>query len=328
MTDAPAAPGPGPLAQARCLIVDRNRRTAKQLGAALTGVAGEVEAQAELTALPDDGQYDLLCASLDSIPAEMHTAFLERFAGLDKRTKLLLFSGRDDREHLVRLFDRYALTNLMAKNGEDFHTADVIVTARKVLTADVFGVEKYFSWGLTPRTLDITRSAQKHDVVEAVDAYGQELGIGGRFRQLLQTVADEFVTNALYNAPVDQDGAARYSHVDRKVAVALDRDEHVRVQYMSDGERMGIAVRDPFGSIEPQRILHYLAKCLRGGKDQVDQKRGGAGLGLYYVFDAVSHFVINIRPGLCTEMIGLTDMRGGYRKFAGRAKSFNLFVVE
>ena len=83
---------------------------------------------------------------------------------------------------------------------------------------------------------------------------------------------------------------------------------------------------DAFGSIEVPTVLRYLAKCLRRGSDQVDEKAGGAGLGLFYVFDALGHFIVNLEAGVKTEMIGILDLQARYKDFSERPKSFNVFV--
>ncbi|RYG65777.1 hypothetical protein EON77_18135 [bacterium] len=95
-----------------------------------------------------------------------------------------------------------------------------------------------------------------------------------------------------------------------------------------DGRRLGVAVRDPFGSLRADTVLDYLTRCFRRGPDQIDAKEGGAGLGLYFTFEALSHFVINVSPGRATEMIGLLDVSGTFKDFARRGKSFNMFVTE
>jgi hypothetical protein len=108
----------------------------------------------------------------------------------------------------------------------------------------------------------------------------------------------------------------------------LSGSEEVVLKFCFDGTRLGASILDPFGSISQERIVSYIAKCFRKGSDQVDEKAGGAGLGLYYIFDALSSFVINIKPGTKTEMIGLIDITGSYKDFVSKGKSFNIFVSE
>ena len=118
-----------------------------------------------------------------------------------------------------------------------------------------------------------------------------------------------------------------FAHVPRNVHVELYGGEEIDVKLCCDGQKLGVSVTDPFGSLTEERVLGYLAKSFRKGPDQVDKKPGGAGLGLYYVFDALSHFVINIEAGKRTEMIGLIELTTTFRDYALRAKSFNIFVA-
>ena len=67
---------------------------------------------------------------------------------------------------------------------------------------------------------------------------------------------------------------------------------------------------------------------LHRGGDQIDQKDGGAGLGLYYIFESLNHLIVNVAPNRRTEMIGLMDISGTFRDFAERPKSLNVFIQE
>jgi hypothetical protein len=139
---------------------------------------------------------------------------------------------------------------------------------------------------------------------------------------------DEFLTNALYNAPVDATGHPRFARRPRTERVELQPEEEITLRVCCDGRRFGISTSDPFGSLAPERLQEYLARAFRRGEDQVNEADGGAGLGFYQILDSLSHFVVNIDPGRRTEMIGLIDVSGGYRTFASNGKSFNIFVKE
>jgi signal transduction histidine kinase len=98
------------------------------------------------------------------------------------------------------------------------------------------------------------------------------------------------------------------------------------MRFGADGKRLALSVQDPFGSLDAAKVIDYLTKCFRRGDDQIDQKEGGAGLGLYLMYESLSHFVVNIHAGRRTELIGVVDITGSYREFARRSKSFNVFL--
>ena len=53
---------------------------------------------------------------------------------------------------------------------------------------------------------------------------------------------------------------------------------------------------------------------------------GGAGLGLYLLFDCLHTMCLNLVPGRCTEVLGLVDIRGSFRNLVFTPRSFNYFV--
>jgi hypothetical protein len=289
-------------------------------------VAGTCESPTGITDItPDD--YDLLVVSdYDTLSLEERECILSKFGCAERRARLLVICGGGHKEDLANLFSRRALTNLLAKNSA-INASELIVTVQKILRRDVFGLEKYFSWGVDSVTTTIQSSEGKGPLLKEMERYAEALGVNSRLAGQFCTVADELITNALYNAPRDGNGQSRYAHLSRSQPVRLEQTEQIEIRYCCDGRLLGISASDPFGSLAEDRLLAYLGKCLRKGEDQVDDKPGGAGLGLYYIFEAVSHLVVNIAPGRRTEIIGLIDVQGTYRDFSGADKSFNIFLA-
>lgn len=305
----------------RILLVSGADKEVRRIAPILRAMGTQMEARTSLREAGDLGQFDLLMANYDALDAEDRAHLL----GMTRGPRMLMISGGTPQQDLSRLFDSQVLTNLVARNDE-VDPDDLIVTVQKLLRGDIFGIEKYFIWGVEPRTMKLNSSSQKSEALRSAEAYATEIGVRTRLVTLLCSVADEFITNAIFNAAVDADGKSRYSHLARNQEVVLQDHEAVELKLICDGRRLGISVADPFGSLTRERLLGYLAKCLRKGNDQIDNKPGGAGLGLYYVFESLSHFVVNISPGKRTEMIGLIDVRGSYKDFAMRHKSFNVFM--
>lgn len=87
-----------------------------------------------------------------------------------------------------------------------------------------------------------------------------------------------------------------------------------------------ISITDPFGGLTSEQFRRYIGKGLRRGADQIDDKAGGAGLGLYFLFERLNSLVLNVAPGRCTELIGLIDITGSFRAAVAAPKSLNVFV--
>jgi hypothetical protein len=313
----------------KVLLIERDPRLLRQLTRTLKSIVADVHASPSLTDAAEAEQYPVILVNYDDIDDGERTMLIDRF-GLRKPggPRLLLFSGGKGKEDFAFLCGGHALTNLLARNNGVVDTEELIITMRKLLAGDIFGIEKYFAWGVECIRMDAKRASDRDGVLTAVEKYGAHLGINARLINGMCTVADEFVTNAIYNAPTDASGARIYTHKPRTEDVVLPNDQKIEIKVCSDGRRLGISTCDPFGSLDPAVILDYLAKCMRKGNDQVDAKEGGAGLGFYQVFESLSQFIVNIAPGRQTEMIGIIDASGSYKDFSQRQKSFNIFFAE
>ncbi|MBA3394367.1 MAG: hypothetical protein H0T89_17100 [Deltaproteobacteria bacterium] len=276
-------------------------------------------------ALPLIGEpIDIVVASYDAIAAEHRRAFFDRFDDLRVQGRLVVYLSEFDRPELAILFGERQLMNILARS-DALDADELSVTLQKMLRGEIFGVDRYFRAGATTKTLAIHGTSQRDEVFEVARRFATDAGVSSRHTELFCTVVDELVTNALYNAPRDNHGRALYAHFPRTQEVTLQPDEQIDVTMCVDGQRLGIAVADPYGSLTSGTVLQYLAKCFRKGTDQLDQKDGGAGLGLYQVFESVTQFVVNLDLGKQTEIIGLIDFRGRYRDFVVRPKSINIF---
>lgn len=307
-------------------FVSGNTRQLGSLPRLLRRTVGHVEFLDSLQRISDYSSFGLVAVHYDTLtPAEQDQLALD-FARRVQRPTLLLLSERCAQQDFARLFGSHALTNMLVINDSGVDVSDLLVTVQKIRRGDIFGLEKYFVWGVEPRVVRVTASTEKKQALEAVAAFAESIGIAPRLRALIRTVADEFLTNAIYNAPVDASGAPRFAHYARTVPVHLDPGEEIELRYCCDGRRFGISISDPFGSLAPAQVQDYLAKGFRRGTDQMREDGGGAGLGFFQILDSLSHFVVDVDPGKKTEMIGLMDVSGDYRTFAESGKSFNIFV--
>lgn len=238
--------------------------------------------------------------------------------------KLLLLSERKVRHNFAELFGTCALNNLLMLSRTSMINNDLAVTIRKMRSCEIFGMEQYFSTPVEVHTRLVTCTAEKNQALDAINDYVRTLGIPSRLRAMIVCVADECLTNGLYNAPVTEDGRRKYASRSRTEAVVLEPGEHIEFRYCCDGRRFAVSASDPFGSLEPSKVREYIARGFRSGT--VMEGTGGAGIGLFQIFDSLSHLVINIEPGRRTEMIGMIDVSAGYRNFTESGKSFNIFV--
>jgi hypothetical protein len=256
------------------------------------------------------------------------TERLEQFDARYPRSKLVLHTTAPTEATLPLMATRPFLRNIIAKNDEPLEPDELIITAEKLLRQDLFGLGKYLLWGVEPYRIEIRDSRNKLDYLAEVARYATALGCNERVVELIETVADELVTNAIYNAPRTGDGVPKYARLSRREPVELDDAEVGTLEFACDGDYIAIAQIDPFGALTQETVVSYLNRCLVKGPEQLSEASGGAGIGLYRVFQSLSKFIINVEPGRRTEVICLIDLRLTMKRFRQQAKSFHIFIQD
>jgi hypothetical protein len=265
---------------------------------------------------------EVVVVPLDGLEADVRARILEAAKATPDR--FVLVASTFENAELSALFDDHASHHLLACNGTGDPGA-LGTIAHKVLGGDVFGLEKYLSWWVEPVTMSLRASTDREAAIELVQRFVDGIELGPRVRTRAVSIVDELTTNALYHAPTDEHGKRRFAGEARRHEVRVNAGEEIELRCGWDGRALAISVADPFGSLDPVTVFDHLARCLRKGKDQIEQKPGGAGLGLYVVFGAVQRLVVNIEPGKRTEIVALLDADVGQRP--ANVRSFDLFVV-
>ncbi len=226
-------------------------------------------------------------------------------AQLPRSARLLYIVRGDDLVKYVGLFEDTRATSLFC-HDEQFDDDEFISSATKALRGELFGLQKYFPWGVTTFSMLLKSYPEKVRGIEIMMRYAQAAGVRGPVRDRIQLVADELMMNALYHAPTDASGQELFRGYTLKQLAALPEVSPIQVQYGCSGRYFGIAVRDGGGSLQRDRALSYLVRAQTGA--QIEQKTSGAGLGLVSVLRSVSKLIFNLAPGYSTEVIALFDM--------------------
>ncbi len=292
------------------------KRAIKRLTAATGASADFVQKEREIKK-PED--IDL--AIFDARDRDPNAEFLR---SIPKKARVLYILRGDDLRKKMHLFKATQTTSLFCYNDQ-FDDDEFISSATKALRGDVFGLQKYFPWGVTSFTMLVKSYEDKTKAIDIIMSYAQMAGVRGPVRDRMQLVADELMMNALYHAPTDANGGERHAGKSRKELAQLSEVDPIEVQYGCSGTYFGISVRDGFGSLTREKSLDYLR---RAGTDdaKIEQKKEGAGLGLISVLQSVSKLIFNLDPGYSTEAIGLFDMQLQARGMVG-ARSLHIFTA-
>lgn len=253
------------------------------------------------------------------------THILERLAALPKPPTIILLSEATVPEGLPEWVAAPWFAHLLGLDSPWFMT-ELGVTVAKLHGQPIFDVSKYLPWGTRFIDVPVAGSASKAQAFDRIADFMNTLGVRGRFIDRVHAVADEFLMNAIYDAPVNwRTGAPIHHSRPRSEPVVLDPDQAATLRFGSDGRTLAISISDPFGGLAPDTVRRYIAKGLRRGEDQIDDKAGGAGLGLFLLFESLGSMILDVHRGRRTEVMGLIDIRGSVRDARRTPKSLNLF---
>ncbi len=182
----------------------------------------------------------------------------------------------------------------------------VFVTAQKLLTGDIFGIEKYLPEG-TPVHYERLRDFEgRGKAIQTVLDFAEQSKMRRQVRSAIGQVCEELLMNALYDAPVDEEGRAIFAEVDPHDRTKMRTPRPVSIRYAATDDMFAIAVRDRFGRLAKNTIRAYIEKCIHS-PNQIDRKTYGAGLGLYLVANAAATYVVNVAYGIATEVVCTFD---------------------
>lgn len=257
-----------------------------------------------------------------------HTMIHEAKLFLAPESACLVLMHDSDGEDLGAVLDEGNLSFLMA-NPMPLLAEELSTTVHKLTRRDIFGLEKYLTWGVEIRTLHLEHAEQRRALVAEVAEDVQQASLGPRAMAAASLIADELLSNAVFNAPVDGSGSHNRANDDRTQPRSLDdKREKVTLRYACDARYLAIEVEDQYGSLDRATILRCLTKATSRVRDKVSMGTRGAGIGLATVYGSCNHLVFNLHPGRRTQVIALIDVRFRPTELGNTVCSFGIFKYE
>ncbi len=251
-------------------------------------IAGDVIPHRYVFFSASDGNVKQLNQLVPKLRERAHVSVVTPKASLSDLTAYL----HDDRVNHVIVGDEL-------DNG-------VFVTAQKLLTGDIFGIEKYLPAGTPVHYARIRDFEGRGRAIDTVLEFAEASKMRRQVRTAIGAVCEELLMNALYDAPVDANGQPIFANVDPHDRVATRSPRPVSIRYAATDDGFAVAVRDRFGRLAKNTILAYIEKCI-SSPNQIDRKTYGAGLGLYLVANAAASYVVNVAYGIATEVVCTFD---------------------
>lgn len=241
--------------------------------------------------------------------------------------KVIIMGESLEDDEVVALLRSLPMNHIISDSHE-VDESELVVTSEKLLSGDIFGLQKYLAWGAKIHELVIGTYADKRRCLRDVADHAKAVGARRPIIAKIESVTDELLMNALYDAPAIREGVSRRIRIDKSTEGEIPTDEAALLRYASDGRYFAVSVQDNYGELHKEAILDHLtrARAEKGRpKPQESSTGGGAGLGLYMILSSVTRFIANIEPGHRTEVICLFDLRQSGRTANAVAQSLHIF---
>jgi hypothetical protein len=306
---------------AKAVILERNKLVGRRLVRFLTCAGFEpvaVENPAEVKQLLS-GTYLL---GADAFDVELVVEAIRA----NPQLRVVLWTAEPLQRSLRYLVENPAISNVLGRADFDSPPRgwELMLVLRRLLRPRDEGPKFawFLDWGFTGFQERITDTAGRDRAVQKVQQFVQHLGARERVGELFGELAHELLMNAMFDAPVDEEGRLKYA-LDRKATLTLPESEQPSLRLASDGTRLAIQVTDPFGRLERGHVFDGLQRGLNGG--QMDRSRGGAGLGMVVCHNCTVAMFFDVVRGRKTEVTGIFDLDLSQREFRTQAKSLHYF---
>jgi len=301
------------------VILERNKlvgRKVARLFVSVGATATTVEDPAQAQSLLDDADV-LCCDTFDG-------AFAAEQVRAHPKLRGVLWTAEPMKLSLRHLVETSRISHVLGRR--DFESPprawEVLMVARRFVSAATAPLAGFLDWGFSHVELDVRSTADRDEAVMRIGEFVAGLGVPRRIVDMFGELGHELLMNAIYDAPVDQAGRAKYAG-DRKADVRLLDHERPLVRLACDGSNLVLQVRDPFGRLERRHVVDGLARGLAGGEQ--DRSHGGAGLGMMVCHNSTSGLFFDVAPGRSTEVTALFELDMNLRELRTQAKSLHFW---
>ncbi len=198
----------------------------------------------------------------------------------------------------------------------------MLVLRRIVDPGQVPSIGSYLDWGFQGYQEKVATTAARDASVANIQAFINRLQVPKRIAEMFGELGHEMLMNAMYDAPADAQGKPKYA-LDRKADISLPDAEQPVLRMATDGSKLVLQVRDPFGRLQKKHVFDGLARGLAQG--EMDTSHGGAGLGMMVCHNSTAAMFFDVVRGRHTEVTGVFELDLNLREFRTQAKSLHFF---
>lgn len=293
--------------RARAICVCRDEAVGRVVETALAAADIEVEHHAALPAEPGEVALFVVDRGARETAAELLC---------DVAAPVVVVGDDLDDDGLITLMLEAPVSHLV-RDPED---RELGITSEKLVSGDLFGLEKYLDPQVRVGERVVHGDAEKRAAIAEVTAWAEAVGARKPVVHRLASVVDELLMNALHDAPRES----------RPMMLLGEDTRRAVVRWASDGRTLAVSVSDGFGALRQRDVIDHVRRARddRGRPNPATTDEPGAGLGLYLVLANVASLIVNVDPGRLTEVVCLFDLaRRDRRAIASGVRSLHVFQV-
>ncbi len=186
---------------------------------------------------------------------------------------------------------------------------------KATLLERAFGIRNFFHPKSQVQTIQMKRSTQKQQVVEALRAYLIKAKYPTRMANTIANAVDELIMNAIFAAPTDATGRRIYEQTPRDTDIELSDRASIDVSIAFDGVQVGICATDQYGSIDKEKVLRHLSTVYKDEQYKMKVSVAGAGLGLATTFRTGGSLLFLSEKNSKTEVCVIFERLDNIREF-------------
>ncbi len=178
-----------------------------------------------------------------------------------------------------------------------------------------FGLKNLFHPKSQIQTIQMKRSSQKQQVVEALRAYLIKAKYPTRMANTIANAVDELIMNSIFAAPTDTTGRRVYDQTSRDADIPLEGKASIEVSIAFDGVQVGICTTDQYGSIDKEKVLRHLSTVYKDEQYKMKMSVAGAGIGLATTFRNGGSLLFLSEKNSRTEVCVIFERLDNIREF-------------
>lgn len=132
---------------------------------------------------------------------------------------------------------------------------------------------------------ELSKSSERSVVLDELFAFISGSPKMQSLAEICLQSADELMTNAFYNAPIQLNGSRPLQNTDRTVEVLLEEKRRIRFFAQYTSKRLVIGCEDTYGSFERDIMVENYNRVLLKDKLKPRQRTAGAGIGFRFLVD-------------------------------------------